>query len=93
MGLFQVNSRGNIVKFKDVDGLNVFCFKEKVKGLWSLHTAAFIVFIVLGSPPAFIQCGEWVFPLVPGKSPVLKATDITYMFPELQGDGKSYDML
>ena len=33
VGLFQVNGRGNIVKFKDVDGLNVFCFKERVKGL------------------------------------------------------------
>ena len=43
---------------------------------------------LLGNPPAFIQCGEWVFPLVPGKSPVLKAADATYMFPELQGDGK-----
>jgi len=45
-----------------------------------------LVFL-LGSPPAFMQCGEWVFPLVPGKSPVLKAADTTYMFPELQGDG------
>lgn len=35
-----------------------------------------------------MQCGEWVFPLVPGKSPVLKAADTTYMFPELQGDGE-----
>ena len=33
VGLFQVNSRGNIVKFKNVDGLNVFCFKEKIKGV------------------------------------------------------------
>ena len=35
VGLFQVNNRGNIVKFKDVDGLNVFCFKEKIKGFRS----------------------------------------------------------
>ena len=48
-----------------------------------------LVSFLLGNPPAFIQCGEWVFPLVPGKSPVLKAADTTYMFPELQGDGKS----
>ena len=44
--------------------------------------------ILIGNPPAFLQCGEWVFPLVPGKSPVLKAADTTYMFPELQGDGR-----
>ena len=90
MGLFQVNSRGNIVKFKDVDGLNVFCFKEKIKGLRSRgkHDCAYHVFYSAGNPPAFIQCGEWVFPLVPGKSPVLKAANTTYMFPELQGDGE-----
>ncbi|XP_065896527.1 spartin-like [Dysidea avara] len=70
VGLFRVNSRGNVVKFEDVDGLNVFCFKERVKG----------------NPPAFLQCGKWIFPLLPGKSPVLKASDCTYMFPELQED-------
>ena len=91
MGLFQVNSRGNIVKYKDVDGLNVFCFKEKIKGLINIiavNLPYYSTCYLLGSPPAFIQCGEWVFPLVPGKSPVLKAADTTYMFPELQGDGE-----
>lgn len=91
MGLFQVNSRGNIVKYKDVDGLNVFCFKEKIKGLINItavNLPYYSTCYLLGNPPAFIQCGEWVFPLVPGKSPVLKAADTTYMFPELQGDGE-----
>ena len=88
VGLFQVNNRGNIVKFKDVDGLNVFCFKEKIKGFRSQGNLMFNILYSAGNPPAFIQCGEWVFPLVPGKSPVLKAASATYMFPELQGDGE-----
>ena len=85
--MFQVNRHGNVVKFEDVDGLNVFCFKEKVKGIH--HALIGVVFIsLLGNPPAFLQCGKWIFPLLPGKSPVLKASDCTYMFPELQEDGK-----
>ena len=47
MGLFQVNSRGNIVKFKDVDGLNVFCFKEKIKGLRSRGKHVLIIAFIL----------------------------------------------
>ena len=87
VGLFRVNSRGNVVKFEDVDGLNVFCFKERVKGVQHVCIGV-VVMSLLGNPPAFLQCGKWIFPLLPGKSPVLKASDCTYMFPELQEDGE-----
>jgi hypothetical protein len=37
-------------------------------------------------PPAFIEVGEWTYPLVWGKSPILKAHYGGYMFPDLEGD-------
>ena len=33
--------------------------------------------------PAFLQVGTWVYPLVKGKSPVLKSKEGAYMFPDL----------
>ena len=33
--------------------------------------------------PAFLQVGTWVYPLVKGKSPVLKSKESAYMFPDL----------
>lgn len=35
------------------------------------------------APPAFLQCGDWIYPLHPGKSPALKTFYRTYMFPDL----------
>ncbi|XP_065666318.1 spartin isoform X2 [Hydra vulgaris] len=35
------------------------------------------------SPAGFIKCGDWIYPLEPGKSPVLKTKKKTYMFPDL----------
>lgn len=58
-------------KFEDVDALSVFQYREKIKG----------------QPPAFLQCGGFVYPLIPGKSPILKTSDKVYMFPELKNDG------
>ena len=34
-------------------------------------------------PPAFIEVGEWVYPLVPGNSPVLHCTNGAYIFPNI----------
>ncbi|XP_065053820.1 spartin-like isoform X2 [Rhopilema esculentum] len=34
-------------------------------------------------PPAFLQCGDWVYPLHPGISPALKTFSRTYMFPDI----------
>ncbi len=36
----------------------------------------------------FLQCGSWVFPLVPGRSPVLKTEDKTFMIPDINLDGE-----
>ena len=46
-----------------------------------------------GEPdPAFLQVGTWVYPLVKGKSPVLKSKESAYMFPDLDDSivGKIY---
>ena len=57
-------------KYEDVDAMSVFRYRESIPG----------------QPPAFLQCGDFVYPLVPGKSPVLKGSDHVYMFPELKGE-------
>ena len=31
----------------------------------------------------FLQVGSWVYPIVPGKSPILKSSEGSYMFPDL----------
>lgn len=59
-------------KYEDVDAMSVFRYRESIPG----------------QPPAFLQCGDFVYPLVPGKSPVLKGSDHVYMFPELKGKGE-----
>ena len=40
-----------------------------------------------GSPAAFLQCGDWTYPLVPGCSPVLHSNFGPYMFPDLERPG------
>ncbi len=34
--------------------------------------------------PAFLQIGDWTYPLIAQKSPVYKSFDGTYMFPDLR---------
>jgi hypothetical protein len=36
-----------------------------------------------GTQPTFLKVGSWVYPLVPGQSPVLKSHLGKYMFPDL----------
>ena len=72
IALFEVDSKEHVRNFEDVDAISVFQYREKIKG----------------QPPAFLQCGGFVYPLIPGKSPILKTSDKIYMFPELRNDGK-----
>ncbi|PIK57765.1 putative spartin [Apostichopus japonicus] len=37
-----------------------------------------------GQPPAFLQVGEWLYPLVPGQSPALRSNDGAYIFPDCE---------
>lgn len=55
---------------------------------WISSSAVLQIFQILKDnlekiPPAFMKCGEWVYPLDPGKSPVLKTQRRTYMFPDV----------
>ncbi|XP_076468252.1 spartin-like [Babylonia areolata] len=47
------------------------------------------------APPAFIQVGDWFYPLIPGASPVLHATYGAYLFPDLSPEsaGASVGMM
>ena len=58
-------------RYEDADALSVFKYREEIEG----------------QPPAFLQCGGFVYPLVKGKSPILKSGERMYMFPELRGEG------
>jgi len=60
-------------RYEDVDALSVFRYRDPPQG----------------QPPAFIQCGGFVYPLVRGSSPVLKSCDRMYTFPDLRGEGVS----
>ena len=72
IGLFEVDGKDNVRKYNDADALTVFKYRSKIEG----------------QPPAFLQCGGFVYPLLPGKSPILKSGDKTYAFPELRSEGE-----
>ncbi|XP_060070248.1 spartin-like [Ylistrum balloti] len=40
----------------------------------------------LQQPPAFLQVHDWFYPLVPGTSPALRATNGAYIFPDLNSE-------
>ena len=71
ISLFEVDSTEHVRQYEDVDALSVFHYREPIRG----------------QPPAFLQCGGFVYPLLRGSSPVLKAGERTYMFPELRKEG------
>lgn len=72
IGLFQVDKNEHVVQYEDADTFSIFHYREKIEG----------------QPPAFLQCGVFVYPLVPGKSPVFKASERMYVFPELRNEGQ-----
>jgi spartin len=37
-------------------------------------------------PPAFLQVGDWTYPLIPGQSPIYHSQDGSYVFPDLRAD-------
>ncbi|XP_030836214.1 spartin [Strongylocentrotus purpuratus] len=68
--LFFINSSGHVSAPSTPGPLKMYKFPEDQ---------------ALGQdqPPAFLQIGEWLYPLLPGQSPSLKAADGVYMFPDL----------
>ena len=71
IGLFEVDGKDHVRKYNDADALSVFKYRNDIEG----------------QPPAFLQCGGFVYPLIPHQSPILKSGDRMYMFPELRSEG------
>ncbi|XP_076447136.1 spartin-like [Babylonia areolata] len=48
-----------------------------------------------GEARAFLQVGDWLYPLIPGASPVLRTTFGAYLFPDLslEGTGSSVGLI
>ncbi|XP_066935589.1 spartin-like [Clytia hemisphaerica] len=70
------------------EGVKLFHVDDKgVVSPWTSTNVVLQIFQILkdsitDGPDAFLKCGEWMYPLEPGKSPVLK-TQNTYMFPDV----------
>jgi len=78
VNLFHVDGTGDVSSWSSPCSLEVFqILKDAVDKV---------------SPSAFIKCGEWVYPMEPGKSPVLKSKHRTYMFPDISLQQEATDI-
>lgn len=73
--MFFVSGQGSVTTLSQPQTLHAFQFLNYKPGS---HEA-----------PAFLQCGAWMFPMVPGRSPVLNTEPHTYMFPDITIDPSS----
>lgn len=73
--MFFINGQGSVTTLSQPQTLHAFQFVNYKPGS---HEA-----------PAFLQCGAWMFPMVPGRSPVLNTEPHTYMFPDITIDPSS----
>ena len=74
IGLFEVDGHGHVRKHEHADTFSIFKYKEQIEG----------------QPPAFLQCGGFIYPLIPGGSPILKSGERMYMFPNLENEGERF---
>ena len=49
----------------------------------SYPSSLFIFKFKIDDTTAFLKVGDWVYPLVKGKSPILKSNEGAYLFPDL----------
>lgn len=78
--IFHITCEGFVSAPSYPTALHIVKFEEpmeRIRGSQLAHDA----------PPAFIQVGDWFYPLVPGASPVLHTTFGAYLFPDLSPDG------
>ncbi|XP_072171171.1 spartin-like [Diadema setosum] len=68
--LFFINSSGHVSAPSSPGQLRVYTFPDGER-------------LGQNQPPAFLQVGEWLYPLLPGRSPSLKAADGVFMFPDV----------
>jgi len=68
VSIFYINECGKVTTPYQPASLYLYKFKDPTE---------------VESAPAMLQVGSWVYPLVPGKSPVLQSSNGSYMFPDL----------
>lgn len=73
--MFFVSDQGHVTTLSQPQTLHAFQFVNYKPGSQEA--------------PAFLQCGGWMFPMVPGRSPVLNTEPHTYMFPDITIDPSS----
>ena len=67
VNLFYINESGQVTTPYPPSSLHLYKFRDPA----------------MMDTPAMLQVGSWVYPLVPGKSPVLQSSAGSYMFPDL----------
>ncbi|BFZ24635.1 hypothetical protein BsWGS_27674 [Bradybaena similaris] len=71
--MFNISAGGTVTATSKQQTLHVVKFDH---GFKKLSNGAFI-------PPAFLQVGDWLYPLMPGLSPALITKYRTYIFPDV----------
>ena len=89
--IFRVSSNGEVSKCTSADSLSIFRYRNKIPGRVISHDSHMILFsnapnTTSGQPPGFLQCGDFIYPLVPGKSPVLHTSKRAYVFPDVTSE-------
>ena len=71
--IFYINKDGNVSAPSYPSSL--FIFKFKTSSTTTSDSA--------DNSTSFLKVGDWVYPLVKGKSPILKSNEGAYLFPDL----------
>lgn len=74
--IFYITRQGYVSAPSYPSSLHVLKFHEPVEGNNESRNAS-------DAPPAFLQVGDWFYPLLPGASPVLHTSYGAYIFPDL----------
>ena len=78
--IFHITGEGYVSAPSYPTALHIVKFQETMDGNRESMLAN-------NAPPAFIQVGDWFYPLIPGASPVLHTTYGAYLFPDLSPGG------
>ena len=71
--IFFINPQGHVSAPSSPGPLRIYKFTDERMARES------------NQPPAFMQVGDWLYPLLPGESPALRSREGAYMFPDFTG--------
>jgi hypothetical protein len=71
--------------FGAVDQKPFYGYTLNSTGIWFIDEVS----SAAAQPPAFLQVGDWTYPLIPGQSPMLLSHDGSYIFPDLRIDAEA----